>query len=369
MQKIYFHQKPNHRERQTDTIKFASKYFEVFSPLKNSNSNNLIIENNKSSLYKFIAFIVWKLPLLNIRKLPIISANADFIYTWWDIPLLSKKPFIIELDNPYVLTFYNYFAFKLYKIFIKFILLSKKCIAITCISESCRNTLISELWNEIWKKTFVLYPRLKSKKTNIYNWNTIKYLFVWFWWKWKWLFELLEAFSNIKNNTITLDIIWYKNLKTESLYKNDKRINFLWQISRDKILDKMSIYDILVFPTYFESFWMVALEWLSRWLWIITTNVYALPEIVKDWYNWKIIKNPYLKENKKWYVEVVKMTSNVFYKKYLKTDLNKSFSIQIEKAIIEWITECKKWKSNSTKIYEEKFSEKAWEKSFLSIFK
>lgn len=371
MQKIYFHQKPFHRERQKNTLDFASKYFEVLSPLnfENKNIDNIKIVNKRSFLYRIISSFVWKIPLLNIRKLAKKSEEADFVYTWWDIPLFPKSPFVIELDNPYVMTFYNYFAFKLYKHIIKKLLLSKKCKAITCVSEACRNTLIKELWEEIGKKAFVLYPRLKNQKKNTKTWDIIKFLFVWFWWKWKWLFDLLVAFSEIKDDKINLDIIWFKSDEVVKKYANDKRISFLWQINREEILDKMSNYDVLVFPTYFESFWMVALEALSRWLWIITTNVYALPELVKDSYNWKILKNPYLKENKNWYVEVVKMTSDHFYKKYLKTDTNENFTKQIKQALEEAVIEHKNWKENSEKIYEEKFSEKSWEKSFLDILK
>jgi hypothetical protein len=40
------------------------------------------------------------------------------------------------------------------------------------------------------------------------------------------------------------------------------------------------------------------LESLSRGLGVITTNVFALPEMCRNGYNGKIIKHPYLKENK-----------------------------------------------------------------------
>lgn len=371
MTKIYFHQKPFHRERQKNTFEFASKFFDVYSSLNNENKNidNIKIANKQPFFYKVISNIVWKLPLLNIRKLPKKSEEVDFIYTWWDIPLFPKKPFIIELDNPYVMTFYNFFAFKLYKFFIKKLLLSNKCKAITCISQACKNTLTEELWEEIWKKAFVLYPRLKNQKENIKIWDKVKFIFVWFWWKWKWLFDLLIAFNQINNTNIELDIIWYKTLEIIEKYKLDKRIKFLWQLNRNEILEKMAEYDILVFPTYFESFWMVALEGLSRWLWIITTNVYALPELVKDWFNGKILKNPYLEENEKWYVEVVKMTSEYFYSKHLKTDTNEYLVKQIKESLNDAIVNYKIWKETSKKIYEEKFSEQAWEKSFLNIFK
>lgn len=307
--------------------------------------------------------------MINLRFLPKKSENADIIYTWWDIPIFSKNKFVIELDNPYVLTFYNYFAFKIYKFIIKQLLKSDKCKAIVCISEACKNTFINEFWEGLKSKIKVLYPRVKTRIDNKNNWDIVKFLFVWFWWKWKGLFDLLDAFSQIENSKISLDIIWFRTDDIVKKYNKDKRISFLWQIKRNEVLDKMAFYDVLVFPTYFESLWMVALEALSRWLWIITTNVYALPELVKDSYNWKIIKIPYIEENKYWYVEVVRMKSEYFYKKYLKTDTNKNFTESIKNSIEISIKEYKVWKENSKKIYEEKFSEKVWEKAFLNIFK
>lgn len=368
---IYFNQKPFHRERQADTTKYAADFFNILSPLKKEVDN--LKTFNKTPLYiKIIIWLVDKIPMINIRKMSNLSKKADYIYTRGDIPLFTKKPFIIELDNPYVLTFYNYFAFKLFKPIIKFFLGSKKCKKIVCISEACKKTFLEEMGQKFKNKTTVLYPRIKDTVLHIQKESTIiKFIFIWLHPRLKWLYELLEAFHLIKNNNCILEIIWCKEEQLQIKYQNDKRIQFLWQIPRKDILNTyLPGADIIVFPSFFESFGIVALEWISCGLWIITTNVFALPEVCKDGYNGKIIKNPYLKENKFWFVDITKMTMTNFTEKFLKNQKpNEKMIKELKTAIEEWIKNYKTWQENSKKLYDNVFSKRAREKSFLEIFK
>lgn len=367
---IYFNQKSLHRERQADTAKYAADFFEVISPLKKEVDN--LKTFNKPPFYMSIVIrIVSRLPMVNIRRLPKVSETADYIYTRWDIPLFPKKPFVVELDNPYVLTFYNYFAFRLFKPIIRRFLKSKKCKKIVCISEACKKTFLEEMWYSFEHKTMVLYPRMrdvliKEKSAQ----KEIKFLFVWFHPRLKWVYELLEAFHSVKSNHITLELIWFQDNALKNKYHQDKRIKFLWQVPRNDILDVyLSWSDILLFPSFFESFGIVALEALSRGLWIITTNVFALPEVCIDWYNGRIIKNPYIKENEFGFVDITKMTMNYFTKKYLSDAIpNASMARAIQSAIEEAIEKYPVWKKHSQELYKEKFCQKAREKSFLHVF-
>lgn len=369
---IYFNQKSLHRERQADTAKYAAEFFDVISPLKKQVDN--IKTFNKVPLYfKIIAWLVAKIPTINIRKMPKMAENADYIYTRWDIPLFPKKPFVIELDNPYILTFYNYFAFKLYKPIIKWLLNSKKCKKIVCISEACRQTFLKEMGGWFEDKTVILYPRMKDLNQNINRKDDkIKFIFVWLQARLKWLYELLEAFHKIDSTAIVLEVIWVKDIFLEKKYHADVRIQFLWQIPRKDIVGRYLPWaDVLVFPTYFESFGIVALEALSCGLWIITTNLFALPEVCKDGYNGKILKHPYFQENELWFVDInkVKMTIsefNVFLDKKWNCDI---FEKQISLAISAGIHDYKHWKQHSKKLYNDQFSQKKWSEIFISIFK
>ena len=370
-QTIYFNQKIFHRERQADTVKYAAKFFKVISPLKKE-VDNLKTFNEVPLYMKIITWLVTKIPIINIRKMNNISKKADYIYTRWDIPLFPQKPFIIELDNPYVLTFYNYFAFKLFKPIIKRFLQSKKCMKIVCISEACKKVFLDEMGRKFEHKTTVLYPRMRDFEQKKINKNdTIKFIFIGLDPLRKGCYELLEAFSQVKNDGISLDIIWFKNSFLQEKYKHDKRISFLWQIKRQIIFDKhLPEGNIFILPTYHESFGIVVLESLSRGLGVITTNVFALPEMCRNGYNGKIIKHPYLKENKYWFVDITKMTITNFNKKFLENKKpNEKMIKELKMAIKEWIKNYKTWQKNSKNLYDNIFSKRAWEKSFLDIFK
>lgn len=368
---IYFNQKSLHRERQADTAKYAADFFDVISPLKKT-VDNLKTFNKPPFYMSIIIWIVSKIPMINVRKMPRISESADYIYTRWDIPFFPKKPFVVELDNPYVLTFYNYFAFKLFKPIIKLLLKSKKCKKIVCISEACKKTFLKEMGEWFKNKTMVLYPRMKDSIQTINKEDKkVRFLFIGLHPRLKWLYELLEAFYAIKDDNIILEIIWFNDTILEKKYASDSRILFLWQIPRNDIL---SVYlpkaNVLIFPSFFESFGIVALEALSHGLGIITTNVFALPEVCKDWYNWKIIKNPYIRENEFGFVDITKMTMSDFTKKYLyDATLNSSMVNDIKYAIEDSIKNYKVRQDHSKQLYNDKFCQKVREKSFLEVFK
>lgn len=369
--KVFFNQKPLHRERQADTAKFATKFFEVISPLKQNVDNLKTLQTQKRSVVlKIITYLIGKIPIINLRRISHFSGDADYIYTWWDIPLFSKKPFIIELDNPYILTLYNAFAFKLYKPIIKKLLLSKKCKKIACISEACRKSFIEEMWGEFEDKTVVLYPRIRDWviKSQGNTHEVIQFLFVWLTGKSKWLYELLVAFHSVKSHKIELNVIGFKNPEIEAQYGSDSRIKFLWQLPRQEILNVfMPACDVLLFPTYLESFGMVALEALSRGLGIITTNIYALPEMVVDGYNGKLLPHPFFAPNKFWFVDIQDILPTL-EERLNNQSINAVLVENLIESIEVAIRDCKSWKENSRKLYEEKFSEKAWEKSFISLF-
>lgn len=370
--KIFFNQKPLHRERQADTAEFASGFFEVISPLTKKVDNLKTLQTqNRSVVLKIITYLISKIPLINLRRISYLSEDADYIYTWGDIPLFPKKPFVIELDNPYVLTFYNAFAFKLYKPLIKRLLLSKKCKKIVCISEACQKSFIEEMWGEFEDKAVVLYPRIRDwviKSRNDTEDNIIRFLSVWLAGKSKGLFELLAAFHSVESDKIELNIIGFRDVVIEAQYQTDTRIKFLWKLPRQEILNTfMPECDILLFPTYLESFGMVALEALSRGLGVITTNIYALPEMVVDGYNGKILPHPFFAPNKFGFVDIQDILPTLeerLNNQSINTDLVENLIESIEIAIRDY----KSWKENSQTLYEERFWEKAWEKSFISLF-
>ena len=363
--KIYFNQKKEHRERQKDTVKYVPKEIELIGKEKVELNNIEVFKYHNNYWRSKFVKLMTKLPLLNLRKIPVKHKKADYVCVWGLIPLNSKKPFVIELDNPYSLTFYKKFAFKLYKPIIKKILKSKKCHKIVCISEACKLKTIYLLGKEIENKIIVQYPYMKRLPQSPKH-KKINYLFIGFDFKGKGGIELLNAFKKANLNNSSLNIIGPDKPKI----KNNKNINWLGKIDRKQILSKeLQKNDILCFPTYYESLGLVALEAVSAGLGIITTNTFALPELVKD--NGILLNNPFLKPKTivgKKLIDPTDLTIRQFKKKYKKKMPSKKLTDELVKALKESEKKYEDWKENSIKLYETKFSEKIWKENFLKIF-
>lgn len=360
--KVYFHQKKEHRERQKDTYRYAPERIEKISPLNKNEIKKDHINIKKKNKVKIliIGLVVNYLPMINFSRLNDLHKEADFVYCWSTLPWNSKKPYIVELDNPYTLTYYNYFAFQLYKPIIRKILKSKKCHKIVCISEACKRDLIKELGDSFKNKVMVQYPYVKDKPINKNENKRTRLLFVGKDFKRKGGPEILEAFKRDLKDDITLDIV---GIDFSKKIKFSMNITNYGIIERNKILTE--IYpnsDVLVFPSYHETFGMVALEALSFGLGIIAMDTYALPEIVNHKSNGEIINNPYCSNP-------VQIPIKKYSKKYLKRKFDKNVVDSLYQAILNAKKNKDKWKEESIKIYKEKFSEKVWKKNYMEMFK
>ena len=372
---VYFHQSPDHREIRKDTVKYAPKNITALSPLKET--TDWIIVHKRKSLIKitkdiFAHNFIPYLPLLKFCKIPKIHKDADFVYTWNCIPLNSKKPFVIDLETPYAVTFYYLNAFKIYKPIIKRIFLSKKCHKIACMSKACKLSLINELGKGVEKKIVVLQPHMKSHvDESVGGKNTINFLFVGMDFERKGGRELLRAFHELNETKARLTIVGFRDEKYVNMYKDDKRIEFLGKVVREKIFRE--VYpksDVLVFPSFHECYGVAALEALSFGLGIIATNVYAVPERVIDNYNGVLLKHPFLKPvcyEKHCFVDVMKLT-NPQVNKMARTKFCRGLYLQVKDALEKATENYKKWKKNSRDLYISRFSEEKRQETFQRIF-
>lgn len=362
--KVYFFQKKGHRERQKDTVLHAPKEIEVVEKEDVDIDNLQVHKLHHKNIFRFGSKIVSKLPLINLKKLPPKNKKADFVYVWGCIPINSKKPYILELDNPYSITFYNKKSFNIYKPIIKKILKSKKCHRIVCISQACKNKLLEKIGKSIEHKVVVQYPYVKGLKQSK-NTNKFRLLFIGFDFEGKGGFELRDAFEKVKLNNCELNIIGPKKRKETNL-----NIKWWGEQSRKNILEKhLPNNDVLCFPTYYESLGMVALEALSVGLGIITTDTFALPEMINK--NGVLIGNPFLKKTKlngKEIRDPTEYTLGEFKEKIKNKTPSKKLQKDIEKSLIRAKKKYRNWKAESKSIYNNKFSEKKWKESFKKIF-
>ena len=356
--KVFFYPHKSSRDRQLDTIRYWSQN-EVLNPRLAEWQKGKQVSSSYANSKKLNLSWKSKLPLLNIKLRPKNIPKDAVVYVWGG--LIATGKFIIELDNPWVMTGYNFRAFPLYRIFIKWILISERCIEIRCLSEACRESLRLLLGEKVYQKSKVYYPlipQVVAKPTPIEK--ECRFLFIGTQFEIKGGAALLKAFKNVyeKFGKGHLSIITHLPPQYNDLVKDCSGITvYEAKFSRQEIFDKfMKNSDVLILPTYMESFGMVTLEALSHGLAIIATDMYAMKEMVIDGKNGFLLNPPisvwdgflpskyyYDSENYKYYIE--------------KTDTSR-FILDLEKSIETFImnqTYLESAKNFSVTIFEQKF--------------
>ena len=371
--KIYFNIRSNSRERMWDTTKYTSIIYDVLLPLEVQQQGSIKIykKANRPSVVSKLKNEISK-KIINKQKVDISKANGtDLIYMWGAFPKNCDKPFIIELDNPYSLAYYHIDNF--HKNIEKIKQNLRKAQKITYLSQTCMNHTLELLGSEFQEKSFVNYPYMEENyKKNNRDKNIINFVFVGLNSRGKGGDELLEAFYHIKEENTRLTFISNVDDNIKIKYQNDSRITILPPQPREKLLNE--IYpkmDIMVFPSFYESFGVVLLEALSFGMGIITMNTYATPEIVQDGYNGRLLHHPILKPtvlNAQEVINCVDLKIAGFHDRYLKNDeFYYGLYTELKEAIDEASSEYQRWQENSLELFHEKFSPKKWQENFKNI--
>lgn len=372
--KVYFNIRPTSRERMWDTPKHAHEVCEVLLPEGIQQQSSIKTYASSTSLMSKIKYEASK-KLINKQKIDSsVSVNADLLYMWGAFPKNSDKPFILELDNPYTPAYYHLENFERNKKKIKAQL--DKAYKITYLSETCKNHAIEVYGKDIKEKSFVNYPYMADnyKKNNRNDNGIINFIFVGLNSRGKGGDELLEAFTHTKEQNIRLTFISNLSDEKKSKYEKDTRITILPPQPRVKLLNE--IYpkmDVMIFPSFYESFGVVLLEALSFGMGIITLNTYAIPEIVQNDYNGKLLHHPILKPtilNGKEVVNCVDLRIQDFHDRYLKHDeFYYGMYEELKSAIGEANSQYKKWQENSLELFNSKYSPSIWLENFRNIIK
>ena len=293
--KIFFYPHKSFRDRQLDTIR-------AWIP---EDVTNLDIIEGREGTQVSRGYanakklkITWKqkLPLLNLKRRPKQAPRNSVVYVWGGLIFSGK--FILDLDNPWALVGYNLPAMRIYKTLIKRILLSDRCLEIRCMSEACRNSIKELFGIAVYKKATVVYPKMRQIVTEVpvKKSKSCNFLFVGTQFEIKGGESLIRAFKKLYeiDNSVKLDLVTHlpNNYKADvmdcpGIYLHEAKFK------RGEIYKKfMACADVLVLPTFVESFGMVALEAMAHGLAVISTDVYALREIVVDNQNGKLISPP-----------------------------------------------------------------------------
>ncbi len=367
----------NLRERRRETIKFPPNNVEFLPvhPLEEMAPDHKLTGAANVASSRVVKFLVWLVGILripNMRFTPVDKLqNADGIYTPGQISL-NNFPYVVEVDNVACLTFYRLSTLRSFvgKTILTFFLKKKHCRGVICISEASRQSMIHFFRDStIEEKCFVVYPyvsdkHLDEKNTDLHTPITCLFISSDFYLKW-WR-ELVEAFSKIHQkfpDTKLTIITKLQSLTPEDLekYKKIEGVEFVeGNRSKEELYNDFYLKsDIFVVPTYQDSFWLVFLEAVSCGLAVISTKLFAIPEMVEEGENGFLIDTPvkyftedFLPDVKWWNTNISEFARE-----------HKEFFAWVEKDLVDSLTKVfenpellENMKKKSLEIFQKKFS-------------
>ena len=295
--KVYFYSRRGLRDRQLDTVRTWPRNEVVnFAAFDRGEGAQV----PKSLALQRRQVVVWpqRVPLINLKLRPRGLPADVAVYVWGAV--VATGPFIVDLDNPYALTGYNLRAVDLYRPVLRAFLGSRRCVAIRCMSAACRESLRILFGEAIAAKAQVHYPssglRVATEVPERLE-SGCRFLFVSTQFEIKGGPALLRAFRRVLDVApdARLDLITHLPPEYAPLVADCDDAVRLHEarLSRSEVFERFILTtDVLIHPTYLDSFGMIALEALAGGLGLIVTDVYALRELVSEGVNGFVLPAP-----------------------------------------------------------------------------
>lgn len=233
-----------------------------------------------------------------IQRINVNKTEVDMYYSYNRF-LKSNKDYVIFLENPLALVHYSTERpkRKIGKKKLKKYFNDPHLKAIICMSKACFDTLpiIYDIPNTL--KVFQVYPYIKNenlqqitdKIENKKNTDRLNCLYISSDFKLKGGEDVLATFKRIEKNNIgdiKLDIITdLNNLPPKLKSKINELSNVTLHDFTFNAKELNNIYiktDVLLNPTRQDSFSLTVLEAIKKGTVVISTDLYAIPEMVKE---------------------------------------------------------------------------------------
>lgn len=250
-------------------------YIYPLDKLANSLNNSWLMLLFSNPLLPFRKIIFTVTRLVNLRKFRKIEAETDYFYLVNNdlAEILSNKSKIIGSEHIYLPGIYNgkpkrSISGKLALKLTEGNILYRNIDAFHCINES------SKYFLETIKKSFFIPNGVDTSKyipKNVSG-QIINLLFVARLEQSKGILELLSAFKKIEDANFVLHVVGSGSL--DHLFKtlNDERIIYHGFLTETELCELYGKCDVLVFPSYYETFGLVIIEALSCGLYVITSE-------------------------------------------------------------------------------------------------
>ncbi|PHQ73335.1 MAG: hypothetical protein COB82_08095 [Marinobacter sp.] len=285
--KLYFYPHAYLRDRQLDTIRNWTEHEVINREIAQQRRGSQVSRDAATTRR---AKLNWKqiFPLINVKRRPKNLEIDDTVYLWGGLMLSGK--FIVDLDNPWSLVGYNPVAMRLYRPIIKRFLLSERCEQIHCISQACRQSLKLLFGQKVFKKADVRYPThgisMQLPSGSVSKSNYTRFLFVGSQFEIKGGAALLEAYRRVykENSEVSLTIITHLPDECQQIVKELPNTEvFAPEFDRQELFQRFfSSSDVLIHPSYMESFGMTILEAMAHGIPVVSNDIYAIQEMVME---------------------------------------------------------------------------------------
>ena len=358
MLKVFYYLRGKPRGRQLDAALFPPKGVKAFYPeVKHEEGKPVKRDNLLTKLVKFFPFA------LNVKDMP--KVDADLLYAYGCL-LKGNKPYVTEVDNPACLTYYSPVALKnpLIKSIIKSYIRNENFVSFLPMSKAAEKGLVNAFGEEVKEKSQVVYPpfpyKVKPKSNDVLSFIFISYHFYAKGGK-----ELLKAVKKLEGK-FKLTIVG----KMPKM-KLPNNVEFKGRVLRDELINSiLPSYDVIVHPSYWDSFGIAPYEAINIGLAGISTNLYALPEFIvheRNGFNFeppiKYFNDDFLPNMRFWYTNIEEFAKHHEFPNVVKR------LVEYMQYYIDNPKELRKHKRYSKKLAKERFSLEIRNKVLLDVFK
>ncbi|MEK5026363.1 glycosyltransferase family 4 protein [Paenibacillus sp. FSL M7-1046] len=257
----------------------------------NSKAKHIIAKLVKSKLADHLGLI---------QRLKVSDTDSTNVFSYNRF-LKSDKDYVVCLENPFALVHYsiNRNSTLLSKMKLKKYFQDKHLKAVVCLSKACLNTLdnVYEIPSSV--KTTQIYPLIeKNPLTSLENIQSkshsrdIQCLYISSKFTLKGGKDILECFKRLQQqgiNNIKLVIITQLNSIDEKTHREiteNKNIQaYDFKFSKDELNEFYNASSIMLNPSRQDSFSLVVLEAMKSGNAILTSDLYALSEMVEHDFN------------------------------------------------------------------------------------
>ena len=294
MKKIYLDVAGKTHSLYNETINYPPEGYEFISEPVSWDKTSRVI-SNIGFIYSFQKNALNKLSPVNLAKAYLdrfkkIPSDADLTYSSGHL-IFRKEPWVVDLEYVTHLAGYSYRHFRRYQRIIEKVLRSENCKKIMPWTDAGNKTISLTIKDkEILNKVETMYLSVHKKNfIKQYNKDKIKLLFVGSAnipkdFEIKGGKEVLEAFSklNEKHDNLELVIRSYVPQRIKQKYEKLKNIKIIDEIIPwEQLEQEFKSSDIFLFPSYHTPA-LAILDAMSYELPVITTDVWANPELVND---------------------------------------------------------------------------------------